>query len=211
MGWLMHILQQRQKQQQQQFHKTQQQTENPGELHVNVGTETQHLQPQNQNQQQNQLQQPEYNDQSNSSMSRKVFWLFCLILYATTNFMSYWRSTPSWMVATIMSVGKLLFSLSVGGVIIICASGRGGYLNGLLSARPFLFLNKFCFSIYMLAPVVIVAMFGLRNEPTNFTEVGSGADFFTVIVLSIMSAFIMLILVELPMQRIANRLFKQRK
>lgn len=110
-----------------------------------------------------------------------------------------------------MSMGKLLFALCIGGVIIMCACGRGGCLNVLLSARPFLFLNKFCFSIYMLAPVVVVAMFGLRNEPTNFTEVGSGADFFTIIVLSIMSAFLMLMLIELPMQRIANRLLKQKK
>ncbi|XP_065368852.1 nose resistant to fluoxetine protein 6-like [Calliphora vicina] len=166
-------------------------------------------QRQQQRQQQHQPQQQQ-KEQLLRTFGRKAFWLFCIVLYVTTNFMSYWRSTPTWVVATIMSMGKLLFALCIGGVIIMCACGRGGCLNVLLSARPFLFLNKFCFSIYMLAPVVVVAMFGLRNEPTNFTEVGSGADFFTVIVLSIMSAFLMLILIELPMQRIANRLLKQK-
>ena len=93
----------------------------------------------------------------------------------------------------------------------MCVCGRGGYLNALLSARFFLFLNKFCFSIYMLAPVIVVAMYGLRNEPTNFTEVGSGADFVAVIVLSIASAFIMMMLIEVPMQRITNRLLRKKK
>ncbi|XP_046811025.1 uncharacterized protein LOC111688647 isoform X2 [Lucilia cuprina] len=223
MGWLMHTLQQRQQQQQQKRHQHQhqkeqlQQTEHQVEQqqqqqHVSVMAESHHPQLHHQHlhhrhhYHENQHEHKEHV----RTFGRKAFWLFCIVLYVTTNFMSYWRSTPSWVVATIMSMGKLLFALCIGGVIIMCACGRGGCLNVLLSARPFLFLNKFCFSIYMLAPVVVVAMFGLRNEPTNFTEVGSGADFFTVIVLSIMSAFLMLILIELPTQRIANRLLKQK-
>ncbi|KAM7343504.1 nose resistant to fluoxetine protein 6-like [Cochliomyia hominivorax] len=213
MGWLMHILQQRQQQHHQQqeqhqqtFQKAQLQhtEEHQTEQHANETTETYHLQHQHHRHHHNR------HYQHVGTFGRKAFWCFCLVLYVTTNFMSYWRSTPSWVVSTIMSMGKLLFALCIGGVIIMCACGRGGWLNVVLSARPFLFLNKFCFSIYMMAPVLVVAMFGLRNEPTNFTEVGSGADFVTAIVLSIMSAFLMLILIELPMQRIANRLFKHK-
>ncbi|XP_073844590.1 nose resistant to fluoxetine protein 6-like isoform X2 [Musca autumnalis] len=138
----------------------------------------------------------------------RSFWLVTFVIYIATNFMSYWRSTPSWAVALIMSLGKFVFALCIGGIIIQCSRGQGGMLNRLLSARPFLFLNKFCFSIYMLAPIIVVLMFGLRNEPTIFTEMGSGADFFAVIVLAIMSGMLLYILVELPMQRISNVLLK---
>lgn len=150
-------------------------------------------------------------DDKGLKVTHRMFWLWCFLLYVVTNFMSYWRSTPSWAVATIMSVGKLIFALTVGGVIIQCSHGRGGILNTLLSVRPFLFLNKFCFSIYMLAPVIVTLMFGLRNEATNFTEVGSGADFFSTIVLAILSAMILFMLVELPMQRIAKMLLKRKR
>ncbi|XP_075165922.1 nose resistant to fluoxetine protein 6-like [Haematobia irritans] len=142
---------------------------------------------------------------------KRIFWFLCCMIYISTNFMSYWRSIPTWAVATIMSVGKLIFALFVGRVIIECSRDRGGLLNSLLSARPFLFLNKFCFSIYMLAPIIVVAMFGLRREATNFTEVGSGADFMAIIVLSISSGMVLYILVELPMQRVTNVLFKLKR
>uniref|UniRef100_A0A1I8QBL2 Nose resistant-to-fluoxetine protein N-terminal domain-containing protein n=1 Tax=Stomoxys calcitrans TaxID=35570 RepID=A0A1I8QBL2_STOCA len=139
---------------------------------------------------------------------RKIFWMFCFVIYISTNFMSYWRSTPTWAVATIMSVGKIIFALCAGGVIIECSRERGGLFNRLLSARPFLFLNKFCYSIYMVAPIIVGAMFGLRREPTNFTEVGSSCDFIAITVLSIVSGMLLYILVELPWQRVSNILLK---
>jgi len=60
----------------------------------------------------------------------------------------------------------------------------------------------------MVAPVIVVAVFGLRNEATNFTEVGSGMDFFAVVLLSIISAFLLVLLVEMPIQRISNGFLK---
>lgn len=176
MGWCMHTFQPHQQQQQAEHQDEHQQHEHSPKRHI-------------------------YWTWRRTS---KIFWLLSFVLYIATNFMSYWRSTPTWAVATIMSFGKLFFALWVGGVIVICARGQGGLFNSLLSARVFLFLNKFCFSIYMLAPVVVIAMFGFRNEPTNFTEVGSAADFFSVVVLAIASAFLLYLLVELPLQKISK-------
>ncbi|TMW46892.1 hypothetical protein DOY81_008030 [Sarcophaga bullata] len=193
MGWLMHTLQQRhqyqQNKQQQQQHQQQQQDENDEQQYPVIRTET-HLQAEQQYQRhhnhhhQHSQHQQSHNELFVGPFARKTFWFLCLVLYATTNFMSYWRSAPTWAVATIMSLGKFFFALCIGGIIII---------------------------IYMLAPVIVVAMYGLRNEPTNFTEVGSGADFVSVIVLSIASAFIMMMLIEVPMQRITNRLLRKKK
>lgn len=139
------------------------------------------------------------------------FWLVCLLLYVLTNFMSYWRSSPTWLVATIMSAGKCLFSVCVGGVIIMCTCGHGRWLNSFLSSTPFRFLGQCCFSIYMLAPLIVVAFFGLRNESTKFTEVGSGADFVAVIVTAMISALLMLLLIEMPIQRIVRLFLKETK
>lgn len=219
MGWLMHKLQHQQQQQillenaQLQHREKHQVIVKPG----NVTTETHHLhhqhhQPKYQSQHHCHHQQQTHKEHV-GTFGRKTFWLFCIVLFAATNFMSYWRSSPLWVVAIIMSMGKLLFALCIGGVIIMCACGRGGFsrLNVMLSSRPFLFLNKFCFSIYLLAPVVIAVMFGLRNEPTNFSDVGFIADSITAVLWSIIMAFFMLILIELPMQNIANRLLKDKK
>lgn len=148
---------------------------------------------------------------SSSRWLRLSFWTFCLLLYVLTNFMSYWRTSPTWVVATIMSVGKCVFSVCVGGVIIMCTCGHGRWLNTFLCCTPFRFLSQFCFSIYMLAPLIVVAIFGLRNEPSKFTEVGSGADFVAVIVTAFFSALLMVLLIELPIQRITTLLLKKNK
>uniref|UniRef100_A0A1A9USB3 Nose resistant-to-fluoxetine protein N-terminal domain-containing protein n=1 Tax=Glossina austeni TaxID=7395 RepID=A0A1A9USB3_GLOAU len=197
MGWVMHYLQQRK--------------------HLNSAqcSQCDKLQQQQQQQQQQHHQQQKQQQQQRKknfffkeprkwfSYVYLTFWLFLAVFYLITNFMSYWRTMPTWLLATIMTVGKLAFSLCIGVVIIMCASGRGGRLNAFLSARPFLFLNKFCFSIYLMAPVIVMGIFGLRNAPTNYTDVSSGADFFATIILALMSGFLVLLLLELPTQKLA--------
>ncbi|XP_037888723.1 nose resistant to fluoxetine protein 6-like [Glossina fuscipes] len=190
MGWVMHYLQQRK--------------------HLNSAQCSQCDKLQQQQQQQHQQQQHQRKKNFFFKEPRKwfsyvylTFWLFLAVFYLLTNFMSYWRTMPTWLLGTIMTVGKLAFSLCIGVVIIMCASGRGGRLNAFLSARPFLFLNKFCFSIYLMAPVIVMGIFGLRNAPTNYTDVSSGADFFATIILALMSGFLVLLLLELPTQKMA--------
>lgn len=146
---------------------------------------------------------------ANKKLWTLTFWICFGLLYLFTNFMTSWRSAPSWLVSVIMSFGKLLFALSVGGVLIMCAWGRGGLFNTLMSARPFLFLNKFCYSIYMIAPVVVFASFGLRLETTNFTEVASGMDFMGIVLIAIGASIIIVLIVEIPMQRVSSRFLKK--
>ncbi|KAL9922404.1 nose resistant to fluoxetine protein 6-like [Glossina fuscipes fuscipes] len=188
MGWVMHYLQQRK--------------------HLNSAqcSQCDKLQQQQQHQQQQQQRKKNFffkEPRKWFSYVYLTFWLFLAVFYLLTNFMSYWRTMPTWLLGTIMTVGKLAFSLCIGVVIIMCASGRGGRLNAFLSARPFLFLNKFCFSIYLMAPVIVMGIFGLRNAPTNYTDVSSGADFFATIMLALMSGFLVLLLLELPTQKMA--------
>ncbi|XP_011191649.1 nose resistant to fluoxetine protein 6 [Zeugodacus cucurbitae] len=212
-GWLLHHLaQQRRHRHRNHQQRSQQQQQQPqSESHV-----------QTQQQQQSSHRQPCESSAAtatadslaagnNISWWRAAFWLFIGIVYAVANFMSYWRSTPTWLVATIMSFGKLLFALCIGGGILMCACGHGGRLNALLSARPFLLLNKFCFSIYLLTPVITLVAYGLRNEPTSFNETSSGTDFIAVNVLAVVSSFLAYVLVELPVQRVCNKLLYKRK
>ncbi|XP_067634111.1 uncharacterized protein [Eurosta solidaginis] len=140
-----------------------------------------------------------------------AFWLFIALIYVVANFMSYWRSTPTWLVALIMSFGKLLFALSIGGAILMCAWGNGGLLNTFLSAYPFRLLNKFCFNMYLLTPIITMIIYGTRNEPTNFNEIASGTDFIATNVLAVLCSGLAYVVVELPMLRVCNRLLFKRK
>ncbi|XP_012154768.1 nose resistant to fluoxetine protein 6 [Ceratitis capitata] len=237
-GWLLHNNSQRRHQryhnhqqepQSEQQQKPQPQPQTQTDSHV----QRQHQQQQQQQQhvekqlQQNQLQQSSHRQQqcaattatatadtsarNNISWWHAAFWLFIALVYAVANFMSYWRNTPTWLVATIMSFGKLLFALSIGGGILICAWGHGGRLNALLSARFFRLLNKFCYSIYLLTPVITLVAYGLRNEPTSFNEAASGSDFIAVNVVAVLSSCLSYVLVELPVQRVCNKLLHKRR
>ncbi|XP_055838509.1 nose resistant to fluoxetine protein 6-like [Episyrphus balteatus] len=154
-----------------------------------------------------------YKDEGiNLKMSKKIiFWTITFFIYLFTNFMSFWRSAPVWLVASIMSFGKFIFGLCVGCVIVMCQWGFGGPFNALMSSRPCLFLNKFCFCIYMIAPVVVVVVFASRTQATHFSEVGSSMDFMGVIVISILMSLIVVLLVEIPFQKISSKFIVRRK
>ena len=133
------------------------------------------------------------------------FWLISLLVFLITIFMCYWRNTPTIIVSSIMSFGKLIFGILIGGIIFICQHGYGGAFNKLMGSSAFLFLNKFCFSIYMLAPVLISAVFGLRTEGTLFSELASTMDVIGVVGLSILSSILCVIFIEIPFMKFSNR------
>nr|XP_014087297.1 O-acyltransferase like protein-like isoform X3 [Bactrocera oleae] len=216
-GWLLHNHDQ---QRRHRYHNHQQQNQQQHPPNSQSQSEP-HVPTQQQQQQQAPNRQPsassaatataESLERNDISWWRAAFWLFAGIVCAVANFMGYWHSTPTWLVATIMSFGKLLFALCIGGGILMCAWGHGGRLNVLLSARLFRLLNKFCFSIYLLTPIITLGSYGLRNEPTSFNEIASGSDFIAVNVLAVLSSFLAYVLMELPMQRVCNKLLHKRK
>ncbi|XP_049308007.1 uncharacterized protein LOC105227686 isoform X2 [Bactrocera dorsalis] len=217
-GWLLHNHAQ---QRRHRYHNHQQQNQQPQPPHSHSHSQSEPHVPTQQQQHQSPNRQPCESSaatatvdslaSNNISWWRAAFWLFVGIVCAVANFMSYWHSTPTWLVATIMSFGKLLFALSIGGGILMCAWGHGGRLNVLLSARLFQLLNKFCFSIYLLTPIITLISYGLRNEPTSFNEIASGSDFIAVNVLAVLSSFLAYVLMELPVQRVCNKLLHTRK
>lgn len=95
MGWLMHKLQHQQQQQillenaQLQHREKHQVIVKPG----NVTTETHQLHHQHQYQSQHHCHhQQQTHKEHVGTFGRKTFWLFCIVLFAATNFMSYYFS-----------------------------------------------------------------------------------------------------------------------
>lgn len=148
-----------------------------------------------------------------SSIGRKIFWLCGLIIYLTTIYISYFKSAPNWLVSLIMSFGKLCFGLYTGSVILVCQqpTHANNLFARVMGSKIFLFLNKFCFSIYLVAPVIIYAAFGFRTESTLFSEMGSGIDFIAIIALSVGVAFVLVILVEIPFQKLSSRFIMKKR
>ncbi|XP_030388523.1 nose resistant to fluoxetine protein 6-like [Scaptodrosophila lebanonensis] len=139
-----------------------------------------------------------------TSLWRRTFWFFACCVGLATSFMTYWRQTPAPVVAAIMSLGKFVFSITAGLVIVLCSCGHGGLLRTLLNARLWRLFEKFSFGIYLLAPIVIFASYG--GVPTQFSELASGIDLIGIVLLTIGVAALSLLLFELPLQRLAKQL-----
>lgn len=68
------------------------------------------------------------------------------------------------------SLGKFIFGLCVGGVIILNVFAPEGLVRRVLSHNWFVHLNKLCYGMYLVHPVVIFLLFGLRSQPTYLSE-----------------------------------------
>lgn len=54
-----------------------------------------------------------------------IFWILTSVLFVITIFMSYDREMGTFYCALIHSVGKYLFGLFIGGIILMCRLGYG--------------------------------------------------------------------------------------
>ena len=131
-----------------------------------------------------------------------LYWILTFVIVLGPGFMTYWKNTPNWLVVIIMSWGRLVFAVFLGGIWILCSKNGAKLLNSLLSAQPFQILNKYCYGIYLLVPVWTLALNAVKNEPTKFCLIGSFVDFVAIFVLSILTAFLSLLFIETPIQRV---------
>ncbi|CAD7078531.1 unnamed protein product [Hermetia illucens] len=145
-----------------------------------------------------------------STLTRTTFWVVAIVIHLATIFMSYWKTTPVWLVSSIMSFGKVLFGIFIGSLISICQLGYGGAFAKVMGSRLFLYLNKFSFSMYMVAPIVITILFGLRTEPSTFNELTAASEIFAVIFISHIFSVVITLFIEIPFQRLSSQYILKR-
>lgn len=63
------------------------------------------------------------------------------------------------------SLGKLVYGISVSGLIILCLVSSEGLIPKILSHGLFVHLNKLCYSVFLAHPVLIIFLFGMRTQP----------------------------------------------
>lgn len=68
------------------------------------------------------------------------------------------------------SVGKFIYGLSLGGLIILNVFAPDCLAQRILSHNCFVHLNKLCYGMYLVHPLVIILLFGLRSQPTYLSE-----------------------------------------
>lgn len=108
---------------------------------------------------------------TNSSWVR-AYWFAVGGVAVASLFGIYFKTAPDWMFAVGFSVGRLVLSLCWASAIVACAVGHGGAFNRLLSCRVFVHLDRLTYMMYLLNPVIVVALVAGQTTTESF-EVAS--------------------------------------
>lgn len=97
----------------------------------------------------------------------RVVWALIIAFMVMPIFTSSHRSdVPVWGCSLMYSLGKFIYGLTIGLVILLCQTGNGGRINTLLSHSSFVRFNKLTYGIYLIHPVIIGVIYGLQPTPS---------------------------------------------
>lgn len=109
---------------------------------------------------------------TNSSWIR-AYWSAVGVVVVASLFGIYFKSAPEWMFAFGFSVGRLVLGLCWGSAIIVCAVGHGGSFSRMLSCRMFVHLDRLTYMMYLLNPVIVVALVAGQTTTESFEIVST--------------------------------------
>uniref|UniRef100_A0A0B6ZGH0 Acyltransferase 3 domain-containing protein n=1 Tax=Arion vulgaris TaxID=1028688 RepID=A0A0B6ZGH0_9EUPU len=96
------------------------------------------------------------------------------------------------------AVARSAWGACVCWVIIACASGRGGFVNTILSWSPFVVLGRFTYMAYLVHPALIYAYFQNQEQLFYVTDTSVVVSYCGLVVVVNMFAFVLMLALESP-------------
>lgn len=101
-----------------------------------------------------------------------------------------------------LSCSRTAWSVSLAWLVIACATGRGGWVNAILSWKLWAPLGRLTYAAYLVHPMVLFAFYLTMVEPLPFTYLNFIYLFISNVVLSYSIAYIVSMAVEAPMMQL---------
>ncbi|XP_064459111.1 uncharacterized protein LOC135369453 [Ornithodoros turicata] len=102
---------------------------------------------------------------------------------------------------------RLTWGLCVAWAIYACSTGRGGYINTVLSHWVFVPFSRLSFSLYLVHMPVVVAKAASVRLPVEWTHWFVAKDYIGLVVISYMFAYLFAIFFEAPIVNIDKLIF----
>lgn len=102
-----------------------------------------------------------------------LFWAVSALFFMSTLYVTYFKSDDTTFCTLMLSLGRFLIGILIGGVILMCYIGYGGFFTKMLDAEFLGHLNKVSFTIYLISPLVTTALHGFREKQTHFDEIST--------------------------------------
>lgn len=99
-----------------------------------------------------------------------LYWSLVVVLFGGSIFYTYNRNIQAGHCALLWSLGKFVFGLYIGSIMLMCHWGNGELLKRVFAHALFQHLSKLTYSIYMVSPLVITILHGGKEVSTHFDE-----------------------------------------
>lgn len=97
------------------------------------------------------------------------------------------------------AVHRIVWALAVGWVLFACVTGYGGFVNTILSWKPFIPLSRLTYCAYLVHPIIMVSFYLDSRYPIYLTDFETIYLFFGHLVMSYLVAFVVSMAFEAPM------------
>ncbi|GAB0090978.1 uncharacterized protein DMENIID0001_057660 [Sergentomyia squamirostris] len=129
---------------------------------------------------------------------------FLLCMHSTID-----RTVPYEVASWLISIGRFAFGLSISWCIMCSICGFGGWFTDFLSAKIFVHINKVSYGVYLLNPLVISTIHGLRDGSSHFSPVISWVMTVGMVIIVYCVSFMFTLLFEVPYHNLASAFLRQ--
>ncbi|XP_055680187.1 nose resistant to fluoxetine protein 6-like [Lutzomyia longipalpis] len=118
------------------------------------------------------------------------------------------RSVAYPWASVLITMGRFAFGLTITWLILCSKCGFGGWFTDFLSARPFVHINKLSYGVYLLNPLIITTIHGLRDGSSHFSPVISWVMTVGMMIIVYCVAFVFTLFFEIPYHNLGALLLR---
>ncbi|KAK3592290.1 hypothetical protein CHS0354_032680 [Potamilus streckersoni] len=111
--------------------------------------------------------------------------------------------------AAYTALSRTAWAIGVCWVVFACATGNGGPINTLLSWSPFVPLSRLTYCAYLVHPVIMLYIYGMRRTAVYLAYPEMVCTFLGYLVIAYIVAFVISLAFESPMMGLEKAIFRQ--
>ncbi|XP_019879935.1 nose resistant to fluoxetine protein 6 [Aethina tumida] len=105
------------------------------------------------------------------------------------------------------SLIRIIFSIAICTLVVLCSTGNGGFVNHFLSSKLFFVMTKLVYSMYLVHFMVIACRIFSTRSAWQFTRSSIMFNYIGDVVITILISFILVILFDFPCMAIHKLIF----
>lgn len=107
-----------------------------------------------------------------------MLWTISSTVAVMSHLSTIYRDVSYMLAAPLIAAIRIFYSSSVAWMILASAMGHGGIFAKIFNCSVFVHLNKLSYGIYLLNPLIITVIYGLKDHSTHLDPITAVSPFF---------------------------------